>query len=323
MARAPRRADPVTIGLVAYPGAQAAALLGLADLFAAAARMHRERGGTVALSTVQLGGDGAPAAPAAPLTALVVPPSVAPGGPGGPGARPALAAWIAARHREGTVVCSVCVGAFVLAEAGLLAGRPATTHWAAAARFAARFPEVALDPDRLLIDDGDVITAGGLMAWIDLGLRLIERYLGPSVMIATARYFLVDPGNREQRYYSSFAPPLAHRDDAVLRAQHWLHARSGERLTLPMMARKAGLGERTFLRRFQGATGQSPTAYLQCLRVSRARDLLETTLAGVDEIARRVGYGDPSAFRKIFRRTVGLSPTEYRRRFAVSRPARR
>lgn len=322
MARAPRRADPVTIGLVSYPGAQAAALLGLADLFAAAARMHRERGGPVALSSVHLGGEAAPAPPPprSPLTALIVPPSVV---PGGPSARPALAAWIAARHREGTVVCSVCVGAFVLAEAGLLAGRPATTHWAAAARFAARFPEVALEPDRLVIDDGDVITAGGLMAWIDLGLRLIERYLGPSAMIATARYFLVDPGNREQRYYSSFAPPLTHRDDAILRAQHWLHARSGERLTLSMMARKAGLGERTFLRRFQGATGQSPTAYLQCLRVSRARDLLETTIASVDEIARRVGYGDPSAFRKIFRRTVGLSPTEYRRRFAVSRPARR
>jgi transcriptional regulator GlxA family with amidase domain len=221
------------------------------------------------------------------------------------------------------VVCSVCVGAFVLAEAGLLAGRPATTHWAVAEHFAARFPEVALDADQLVIDDGDVITAGGLMAWIDLGLRLIERYLGPTMMITIARYFLVDPGNREQRFYSSFVPPLAHRDDAVLRAQHWLHARSRERLTLPMMARKAALGERTFLRRFQRATGQSPTEYLQCLRVSRARDLLETTIAGIDEISRRVGYGDPSAFRKVFRRTVGLSPGEYRRRFAVPHPTRR
>lgn len=320
MARAPRRTDPVTIGLVWYPGAQAAALHGLADLFTIAARFHRERGGAVALSALQLGADGALAKPAAPLTALVVPPSVE---GGAAGARPRLAAWVAARHREGTVACSVCVGAFVLAEAGLLDGRPATTHWAIAERFAARFPAVALDADQLVIDDGDVITAGGLMAWIDLGLRLVERYLGPSVMITTARYFLVDPGNREQRFYSSFVPPLSHRDDAILRAQHWLHARSREKLTVPMMARKAGLGERTFLRRFQRATGQSPTEYLQQLRVSRARDLLETTVAGIDEIAGRVGYGDPSAFRKLFHRTVGLTPGEYRRRFAVSHPARR
>jgi transcriptional regulator GlxA family with amidase domain len=320
MPRAPRRTDPVTIGLVWYPGAQAAAIHGLADLFTTAARLHRERGGAVALSTIQLGADGAPATPAAPLTALVVPPSIA---GGAVPARPQLATWVAARHREGTVVCSVCVGAFVLAEAGLLDGRPATTHWALAERFAARFPEVALDADQLVIDDGDLITAGGVMAWIDLGLRLVERYLGPAVMIATARYFLVDPGNREQRFYSSFVPPLAHRDDAILRAQHWLHARSREKLTVPMMARKAGLGERTFLRRFQRATGQSPTGYLQCLRVSRARDLLETTVAGIDEIAGRVGYGDPSAFRKLFHRTVGLTPGEYRRRFAVSHPSRR
>lgn len=322
MAKPPRRTDPVTIGLVWSPGAQAAAIYGLADLFTTAARLHRERGGSVALSTLQLqlGAKGAPAPPTAPLTALIVPPSIA---GDSLGARPALAAWVAARHREGTVACSVCVGAFVLAEAGLLAGRPATTHWAVAERFAARFPEVALDADQLVIDDGDVITAGGLMAWIDLGLRLVERYLGPTTMLTTARYFLVDPGNREQRFYSSFVPPLAHRDDAILRAQHWLHARCREHLTLPMMARKAGLGERTFLRRFQHATGQSPSTYLQCLRVSRARDLLETTVAGVDEIARRVGYGDPSAFRKLFRRTVGLSPAEYRRRFAVSHPTRR
>ena len=230
-----------------------------------------------------------------------------------------LAAWLVERHDEGTLLCSVCVGAFVLARTGLLAGRPATTHWALAERFAARFPDVQLDTNALVIDDGDLMTAGGLMAWVDLGLRLVGRYLGPAIVLETARYFLVDPGGREQRFYSSFAPTLTHGDEAILRTQHWLWAKHASKVTLPMMAARAGLHERTFLRRFQAATGHTPTAYLQQLRVGKARELLELSSRSVDEIAWKVGYQDTSAFRKVFVRVMGLSPGEYRRRFATAR----
>lgn len=312
------RDDPHRIGVLVYPGAQLSAVHGLTDLFEVANRLRAERGAPSAGLAVQhWRAEEGLKAPDAPLTALILPPSLGDGVPGdqvGP-----LAAWIADRHGEGTLVCSVCAGAFLLAETGLLAGRPATTHWGFAERFARRFPEVALDTDKLIIDDGDIITAGGLMAWVDLGLKLIDRLLGPAVMLSTARFFLVDPGGREQRFYSTFSPHLTHGDAAILKAQHWLQARSGEKITQPMMAAEAGLGERTFLRRFHKATGLKPTQYLQHLRVGKARDMLELSALTVDEIAWRVGYEDPGAFRKIFHRVMGLSPGEYRRRFAVTR----
>lgn len=306
------------IGIVAYPGAQAAAVHGLTDLLETASRLHAAGGSAgprVEVRTVDP--EAGLRRPTEPFAALVLPPSLGGGEPSGRFER--LAAWLVERHDEGTLLCSVCVGAFVLARTGLLAGRPATTHWALAERFAARFPDVELDTNALVIDDGDLMTAGGLMAWVDLGLRLVGRYLGPASVLATARYFLVDPGGREQRFYSSFAPPLTHGDAAILRAQHWLWAKHAGKVTLPMMAARAGLHERTFLRRFQAATGHTPTAYLQQLRVGKARELLELSSRSVDEIAWKVGYQDTSAFRKVFVRVMGLSPGEYRRRFTTAR----
>lgn len=282
---------------------------GLTDLLQTADRLAGERRGPARLSVQHWESVDGPA-PESPLAALIVPPSLHE-----PTELSPLAAWIRERHREGTLLCSVCVGAFVLAETGLLRGRPATTHWALEERFAARFPEVQLDTDRLLVDDGDIMTAGGLMAWVDLGLRLIDRLLGPAVMQSVARYFLVDPGAREQRFYRTFAPTLTHGDASILKVQHWLQTRSHDKLTVSAMAARARLGERTFLRRFAQATGLRPTEYVQHLRVGKARDRLELTTQNVDEIARGVGYEDPSAFRRVFRRLMGLSPTDYRRRF--------
>lgn len=297
------------IGILDYPGAQASAVLGLRDLLEEASRLHRLRGGAgldVAVLT------GLPAL-GAPLAALVLPPALG----GEPASDPSRPAWLMARHREGTLLCSVCMGAMLLAETGLLAGRPATTHWGLKARFAERFPAVLLDTDRLVIDDGDLMTAGGLMAWVDLGLRLVTRFLGPEAMLATARQLLVDPGGREQRFYSTFAPVLTHGDRAILKAQAWLQVHGGGKVDVAAMAVAARLGERTFQRRFQRATGLRPTEYLQHLRVGRARELLERPGLAVDEIAWRVGYEDPGAFRKIFLRLMGLSPGDYRRRFGT------
>ncbi|BDU71902.1 GlxA family transcriptional regulator [Mesoterricola silvestris] len=300
----------IRIGILEYPGAQASAVLGLRDLLDQAARLHRQRGGE-GLDTRVLQGLGEPEAP---LAALILPPALG----GEPAEDPLRQAWLLARHGEGTLLCSVCMGGMVLAETGLLDGRPATTHWGLRERFAQRFPRVRLDTDRILIDDGDLLTAGGLMAWVDLGLKLVNRFLGPEAMLATARQLLVDPGGREQRFYSTFAPVLTHGDPAVLAVQAWLQIHFGEKVDAPAMAAAARLGERTFLRRFRRATGLRPTDYLQHLRVSKARELLERPGLAVDEIAWRVGYGDPGAFRKIFLRLMGLTPGDYRRRFAVA-----
>lgn len=306
-----------TVGILSYPGAQQATVYGLVDLFEVANRRQAAIGGVSRIETVVLRGNEKRRKSDVPLTALVVPPSL-------DGYRPSsdvaeLTAWMTARHDEGTLLCSVCVGSFLLAETGLLDGRPATTHWALGEQFTARFPDVALDTDKLLVDDGDIITAGGIMAWVDLGLRLVGRFAGPTVLLATARYFLVDPGGREQRFYSTFAPSLAHGDAQVLKVQRWLQTKFSSKVTLPAMARQAGLGERTFLRRFHKATGMKPTEYVQHLRVGKARELLELSKATVDEIARRVGYEDVGAFRQVFQKIMGLSLGEYRRRFATTR----
>lgn len=316
----PTMTTPLTVAILDYPGAQAAAVHGLFDLLSTANRLAAGMDETSPSLDVQiLSADGrrSPLLKAG-LSALILPPSLSSDRPTLQDAE--LEAWIITRHAEGTLLCSVCAGAFLLAETGLLDGRPATTHWGLKDAFTARFPNVLLDTDRLVIDDGDILTAGGLMAWVDLGLKLIHRLLGTAALLATARHFLVDPGGREQRFYTIFAPCLAHGDKAILRVQHWLQKHGGTTVTVTEMSHRAHLSERTFLRRFQKATGLTPTDYLQHLRVSKARDLLEQSDRSLDEIAWAVCYRDTGAFRKVFGRIMGLTPGEYRRRFSVQPP---
>jgi transcriptional regulator GlxA family with amidase domain len=137
-------------------------------------------------------------------------------------------------------------------------------------------------------------------------------------MLETARFILADPPGREQRYYSNFSPRLHHGDAAILKVQHWLQMQAAKQPSIPEMATIGGLEERTFLRRFEKATGLKPTEYTQRLRVGKARELLEFTSQTVDQIARTVGYEDPASFRRVFQRVMGLSPSSYRRRFAVA-----
>lgn len=225
--------------------------------------------------------------------------------------------WVHKQHKSGVSVCSVCSGAFVLGETGLLNGRNATTHWLFKDEFLSRFPKVDLQIDKLVIDDGDVITAGGLMAWIDLGLKLVDRIFGPTVMVQTSRFMLVDPPGREQRFYSNFSPQLHHGDEQIVKVQHWLQSTGAQGATLKLMAGKAGLEERTFIRRFKKATTLNPTEYCQQLRVGKAREMLEFTNKNIEEISWKVGYEDSSAFRKVFHKIIGLTPGEYRSKFSV------
>jgi transcriptional regulator GlxA family with amidase domain len=316
--------EPVEIGLVLYPGAQLAAVLGMSDLFDFASRTAARRvgqgGPTLRVTHWQLRDDGIPtrvfdSAPGSDGTpaVLVLPPSLNPPLPREAAAP--IGAWLREQHTAGVALASVCAGAFVLGETGLLAGRTITTHWRYAEPFQDRFPGVRLDTDQLIVDDGDIVTAGGAMAWTDLGMRLIDRTLGATVMVETARSLLVDPPGREQRYYSAFSPRLRHGDAAVLKVQHWLQATDAKDIALPALAARAGLEERTFLRRFQKATGMTTTEYCQRLRVGKAREMLQFGRLPVDRIAWDVGYSDAGAFRKVFARIVGLTPGEYRRRF--------
>ena len=156
------------------------------------------------------------------------------------------------------------------------------------------------------------------MAWTDLGLAIVTRLLGPTIAAETARFLVVDLNRESQRHFSSFAPSLDHGDAAVLAVQRWLQGEEGAEASLADMAARAGLGERTFLRRFRAATGLKPTEYCQQLRVSKAREMLEFTRQSIDQVAWQVGYRDSGAFRKVFTRLVGLSPGDYRRRFGTT-----
>nr|WP_055049694.1 GlxA family transcriptional regulator [Devosia sp. A16] len=226
--------------------------------------------------------------------------------------------WLRERHGTGATIASICGGAFMLGYTGLLSGRRATTHWLYAEAFAAAFPDVEVSPGDIIVEDGDIITAGGMLAWTDLGLRLIHRVLGPTVMGDAAKFLLVDPAGREQRHYSTFAPRLAHGDDAVLKVQHWLQAHRSEEINVPDLAERAGLETRTFLRRFHKATGLRPTEYVQALRIALARERLEFSRDTVERIAWNVGYKDPSAFRRVFQKVTGLSASAYRDRFGAA-----
>ncbi len=313
------------------PQAQQSALFGLTDLFAVADRLAGQRLGQakprLRVSHLQPDGqtgailrsfDTHPGMPGSPAI-VIAPPSLGAPPQGFPAA---LLAWLRERHRAGTVLASVCAGAFLLAETGLLSGRSATTHWNLANGLAERFPDIRVDADKLIIDHGDILTAGGLMAWIDLGLTVVERLLGPIAMTETAHFMLVDPPGREQRYYRLFSPKLGHGDAAVLKVQHWLQTPAARHAGVGEMAAKAGLEKRTFLRRFHNATGLKPLEYCQHLRVGRAREMLEAGPGPIDQIAWEVGYADAASFRKVFARITGLSPGEYRRRFRVGKAVR-
>lgn len=312
------------VGLLLYPGCQMAMIHGMTDLLAIAGNFSEKHGGQrLRVSHWQRGDDGCftrcydtdPGNGGEPEV-LIVPGRLS--GPVTPEEAAPYARWLLNRHAHGATLVSNCGGAFLLASTGLLAGRRVTTHWAFADAFRARFPDVMVDPDKMVIEDGDIITAGGLMAWTDLGMRLVDRLLGPTVMMETGKFLLIDPAGREQRHYSKFAPTLTHGDEAILKVQHWLQAKGARDVGVREMAAEAHLEERTFLRRFRAATGLKPTEYAQKLRVGKARELLEFTNRPVDQIAWSVGYEDAGAFRKVFNRVTGLPPGDYRRRFGVS-----
>ncbi|WLR94162.1 GlxA family transcriptional regulator [Shinella zoogloeoides] len=311
------------IGLVLYPGVQMAAVLGMTDLFNAATELAGRKGRTGSTllvshwrledgKPVRTDASNAPGEAPRPCV-LVLPPAL-----GDPIARAdaaPFAAWLRQCHAGGIQLASICAGAFLLGETGLLTGRTITTNWVIAETFEVRFPDVRVDTDRLLSDDGDIVTAGGVMAWVDLGLKLIDRFLGPTIMLEIARQFVIDPPGREQRYYSTFSPRLLHGDAAILKVQHFLQASEAKEIGLDVLAAQAGLEERTFLRRFRKATGLTTTDYCQRLRVAKAQELLQFTTRSVNLVAVDVGYNDPGAFRKVFARIVGLTPGEYRKRF--------
>ncbi|MGR6915927.1 GlxA family transcriptional regulator [[Actinomadura] parvosata] len=210
---------------------------------------------------------------------------------------------------------SICTGAFVLAAAGLLDGRPATTHWREAPRFAELFPKVRLDPDVLFVDDGDVLTSAGVAAGLDLCLHVIRRDHGSEVANRVARRCVMPPWrDGGQAQYIDRPLPLGERGGTAA-TRDWMLAHLDAPLDLAALAEHARMSVRTFTRRFREETGQSPAKWLNGQRVQHARHLLETTDLGVEEVARRAGFGTAVSLRQHLHTAVGVSPLAYRRTF--------
>jgi len=243
------------------------------------------------------------------------------GGPqmdGGP-LSPALADALvrAAGHAR---VVSICTGAFVLAAAGLLDGRPATTHWMHAAAFSQFFPQVDLDPGVLFVDDGDVLTSAGNAAGIDLLLHLVRRDHGSEVANSVARRRVVSPW-RDGGQSQFIERPLPDPDGmGTADTRAWALQRLGEPLTLPALAGHARMSVRTFTRRFRQETGLSPQRWLTQQRVALARRLLESTDTPVERVATEAGFGTTASLRQHLHAAIGVSPLSYRRTFRGSAP---
>lgn len=228
--------------------------------------------------------------------------------------------WIRRMHRGGAQVMASCGGPIVLAEAGLLDGQAATTHWSYAGLLRSQYPDVHLQENRILVHSGpghSLVCSGGASSWQDLCLYMIAYHGGIEEALRISKIFLYQWHRDGQQPYASMVANVGHGDAAIQRCQTWL----AEHYDVPDAAREAaarsGLPKRTFDRRFRAATGYAPLAYVQSLRIEESKQLLETCEAPVEEISRQVGYEDPASFRRLFRRLVGMTPGEYRRKFQV------
>jgi transcriptional regulator GlxA family with amidase domain len=228
---------------------------------------------------------------------------------------PEVTAALRQAHARGARTMSICTGAFVLAAAGLLDGRRATTHWAYEERFRGRHPAVDLDPGVLFVDEGSVLTSAGVAAGIDLCLHVVRRDHGAEVANRAARRCVVPPWRDGGQAQYIERPVPAGGDAGTAATREWSVARLHEPLTLRARADHARMSVRTFTRRFRDETGDSPARWLARQRIEHARLLLETTDLGVDQVARRAGFGTAAALRQQFHQAVGVPPAAYRRSF--------
>lgn len=242
---------------------------------------------------------------------------------GGEGTRiaardPELLAWVRAASAAARRTASVCTGSFVLAAAGLLDGRRATTHWMWCDLLRQSFPAVTVEPDPIFIRDGNLWTSAGVTAGMDLALALVEDDLGPEVALAVARrlvVFVKRPGGQAQ--FSAGLAAQSARREPLRELQAWIVDHLAADLSIPALAQRACLSERQFSRAFKDETGMTPAHYVESLRVERARLLLEDG-ATVDEAARATGFRSAEVLRRAFHRRIGVAPSAYRERFATA-----
>jgi transcriptional regulator GlxA family with amidase domain len=331
---------PVSVAILAFPETTASVVYGLHDLFAAAGRdwglvvngrpdpqlmrpriVSRHSGAFEAVNGVRIiphaSLDQAPDADIVCVSEV----AIAPGEPV-EGRFQTEVAWLSERFAAGATLASACSGTVLLAEAGLLDGQDATTHWAYCDFMRQRYPRVRMHPERALVLSGEgqrLVMAGGGTAWHDLGLYLIGRFVGIDAAMQVARINLIDWHHVGQQPFARLAKTRQVEDAVIARCQAWIAEHYQEPSPVAAMVRLSGIAERTFKRRFRAATGLSPIGYVHALRLEEAKYRLESGDQSAETIAFEVGYEDAAFFRRLFRRHVQLTPREYRRRFGSLR----
>jgi transcriptional regulator GlxA family with amidase domain len=336
-------AKPVTVAILAIPETSASVVYGMYDLFMSAGRdwgiiVDGVPGPQLLDARIVASGDapitvtnGVPIKAHAtfasyPRADIVCVPeiNVPPGEP--LGRFPAEIAWLVGNYEEGATVAAACSGAMLLAEAGLLNGHEATTHWAYCDVLRNRYPQVTVREQRALVVSGEgqrLVMGGGGTSWLDLTLYLIARAVGIEAAMQVARINLIDWHHVGQQPFARLARSRQVEDGVIARCQTWIAQHYDEPAPVAAMVRLSGLPERSFKRRFQQATAMSPLEYVHTLRLEEAKHLLESGEQSIEAIANEVGYEDAGFFSRLFRRKVNLTPAQYRRRFGAIRKALR
>jgi len=228
-----------------------------------------------------------------------------------------LVEWLQKMSYRGNIISSVCVGAYVLAQAGLLDNKNATCHWVIEQKIKQEYPLVKLDVDKLIVQDQNIVTAGGSSAYIHLCLYMIRKFFSVEVAYRCANLLGVDPGKTSQQHYKNLSILPTHNDADIQKIINCINNYFYRTITLETMSNKISVSQRTLIRKFKKTTGELPNHYLQKIRVQKAKELLISTRDSFEEITYFVGYSNPSTFRSLFKKMTGLNPGKYREFFMV------
>jgi len=224
--------------------------------------------------------------------------------------------WIIRQYKSGSEVASFCIGSFFLAQTGLLNGKPATTHWSFANDFRMMFPEIKVLDDRIMTEEAGIYTSGGAYSYLNLILYIIEKHVGREVAIKIAKSFMIDIDKKSQSPFIMFKGQKSHNDNAIKKAQDFIEANYQDKITVDQLATMFALSRRNLERRFKKATANTVLEYIQRVKIEAAKLSLESSRENVNEVMHNVGYSDPKAFRVTFKKITGLSPIEYRNKYA-------
>ena len=223
--------------------------------------------------------------------------------------------WVEQQYKHGAEIASICTGAFLLAQSGLLDGRTCSTHWSAADNLRTMFPKINVQTDKLITDENGIYTNGGAFSFLNFIIYLVEKYFDRQTAIFCSKVFQIEMDRQSQSAFTIFVGQKSHDDDVVQKAQLYIEKHVDEKISIEDLSSKFAVGRRNFDRRFIKATGNTPVEYSQRVKIESAKKAFEATRKTINEVMYDVGYSDVKAFREVFRKITGMSPLEYRSKY--------